>query len=322
MKKSKNQKSKKHFFLLPIIFVLLGILLWFIVKLFFSSSWDGKSRFTIIFSTKPVIVVSYNPTDESLAAVSVPWETYVEATHGYGRYRLGKVYEVGNLDGNGPEVLKSTVRELLGVPIEGYIDMKSVNFGDTENLTASEFIAKRKIILGWSNFFRIQGKTDLSVSDLWQFYTHVFGVKAGKISFVNLKTANVLVEQTLPDQTQILAADTLRLDGLLRDLFHEDALALENLKLAVLNSTDVSGLGEKMARILGNMGLQVVKVTNFKNVSDNCLLYIDKKSINLLTVIKLKHVFNCEVKTTVLSDVRADIALVVGTNYARELTAK
>lgn len=322
MKKNKASKSKKHILVLPIILVILGILFWFVIKLFFSSAWDGKSRFTIIFSTKPVIVVSYNPTDESLAAVSVPQETYVEATHGYGRYRLGKVYEVGNLDGKGTQVLKSTVRELLGVPIDGIIDMKNVDFGQTENLNSRDFIAKRKIILGWSTFFRIKGKTDLSLSDLWQFYSHVWSVKAGKISFVNLKTADVLVSQTLPDQTQILAADTLRLDGLLRDLFHEDALAFENLKLAVLNSTDVSGLGEKMARILGNMGLQVVNVANFNKSLDNCLLYLDKKLINLLTVIKLKHVFNCEVKTTVLSDVRADIALVVGNNYARELTNK
>lgn len=322
MAKNKRKASHRWLFTLPTTLVILGILFWFIVKLFFSSSWEGKSRFTIIFSTKPVIVVSYNPTDDSIAAVSIPQDTYVDATHGYGRYRLGKVYDVGNLDGKGPQVLKSTVRELLGVPIDGYIDVKNVNLSDSENLSANDFIAKRKIILGWGIFFRVKEKTDLSLSDLWQFYSHVWSVKAGKISFVNLKNAQVLESQLLPDGSSILVAQTQALDGLLRDLFHEDALASENLKLAVLNSTDVSGLGDKMARILGNMGLQVVSVANFSSISDKCLLYMDKKLVDLLTVVKLKREFFCEIKTTNIPNVRADISLVVGNNYAHELTTK
>jgi len=322
MKRSKNLKSQNNLLILPIILVVLGFLVWLVIRVLFSSTWDGKSRFTVIFSTRPVMVVSYNPSDQSIAVVSIPEDTYVDATHGYGRYRLGKVYDVGNLDKKGPQVLKSTVRELLGVPIDGYIDVKNLELSGSENLNTAEFIAKRKIILGLTNFWRFNDKTDLSLSDLWQFYSHVFSVKAGKISFVNLKNANVLESQTLPDGTNILVAQTQALDGLLRDLFHEDALAGENLKLAVLNSTDVSGLGDKMARILGNMGLQVVNVANFSPVWDKCLLFVDKKLVNLLTIVKLKREFNCLVKTTNMPDVRADISLVVGNNYAKELISK
>ncbi len=325
MVKARQKKTEKRFFLFPLLLIVLVGILWLISRLIFTGTWEGKSRLTVIFITQPVIVASFNPADQSLTAISLPSDTYVEASHGYGQYRLGKVYDVGNLDQRGGEVLKSTVRELLGIPIDGYIDLQKLNFGKTDNLTSSEFISRRQQILGWLTFLGAlekKSKTDLKAGDLWRFYASVQAVKAGKITFVNLAKAQVLVPQTLPDGTNILAADQVRLDGLLTDLFREDNIASENFKIAVLNSTNTSGLGDRAARIINNMGIQVVSVGNFQPQLESCQLNFSKNLEKSLTALKLKRVFGCEIKKQPFPEVRADITLIVGKKYSQELVAR
>lgn len=325
MRLDRHKNANHNMLITPMILVVLGLVLWLFFQVFFSGGWEGKSRFTVVFITSPVIVVSFNPADNSLTSVSIPSDTYVDATHGYGQYRLGKIYDVGNLDHRGGEVLKSTVRELLGIPIDGYIDLNQQSLTNSQSLSGVDFVVNRDQLLGWQNLFNLfskKTKTDLRMSDIWQFYSKTGAVKAGKITFVNLINASVLISKQLPDGTNILVADQLRMDGLLRDLFHEDNIASENLKMVVLNSTDTAGLGDKIARIINNMGIQVVNVSNYAVPVQDCRLYLNKSMINSLTVVKLKRIFGCSVVDKELPDVRADIAFVVGKKYSLELQTK
>ncbi|MCL5675724.1 MAG: LCP family protein [Patescibacteria group bacterium] len=324
MKQKKLHKNKVNFLFL----IFLTILIVFSGFFFFGLNylgWNTKTRFTVVFTSRPVLVVSFNPFDNSLTGLSIPSDTYVQTTHGYGSYRLGKVFDVGNLDKRGGEVLKSTVRELLGVPVDGYIDLQGRGFVGNERLTKDEFLLNRSKILGWQNFFRIiakEEKTDINIINLEKFYSRTANTNAGKITFVNLLNSGVLADKTLPDQSQIKTVDNLRLDGLTADLFREDAIIVENLKLAVLNSTAVSGLGEKAARIISNMGVMVISVGNYDRTLNNCRIYTDKKNAGSLTVLKLQKIFGCGVLYPNLPGDRADAALVIGENYARELSVK
>lgn len=323
-RQKKIRNRKKNIVLLTILTLLIFLSGFFFFGLNFFG-WHGQTRFTVVFTTRPVMVVSYNPGDSSLTAVSIPSDTYVPTTHGYGLYRLGKVYEVGNLDKKGGEVLKSTVRELLGIPVDGYIVLSQNRFDNSDRLSKQDFLKNRGRILGWQNFFRLiagKGKTDINFFDLEKFYSRVWQINAGKITFVNLYSVGVLNQKTLPDQSQILAVDNFKLDGVTADLFREDALAGENIKVAVFNSTSFSGLGEKAARIITNMGIQVISVANFGQTLENCLIYTDKNHLQSLTVLKLKKIFGCSIVNPNLSGVRADAALIVGQKYEKELNNK
>lgn len=302
-----SRKQKSTFILPLIILVIVAIFSFLLLKFSPFGSWEGKTRFTVAVAGNSVLVVSYNPFDNSLSEVLLPQDMYVETTFGYGNYRLGKVFEVGELDKRGGELLKTTVSETLGVSLDGFVKLNNQDlpWEKTEkNFFLNLLISSPRV------------KTDLSVLDLGRFALKAFFVKSPKITFLNLQRAGVLETEILPDGNKVLTVNS-QLDRVLKDLFREDSLILEKLELTVFNSTKIVGLAEKASRLLGSMGLLVVTTANYVKPLSSCEIYTTPSLVKTLTVKKLARVFACTVKNEVFGESRSDISLVLGEKYGR-----
>ena len=93
------------------------------------------------------------------------------------------------------------------------------------------------------------------------------------------------------------------------NLFKNDKIVEENISIEIINSTDVSGLGNRLERALSNIGAQVISVSNLR----------EKKKISVMqfygpksyTVSKLKDMLNISVEKLSKKQV-ADITIIIG----------
>ena len=119
--KTKNRSVWKKYL---VIFLLgLGILVggaWMAreVKI---SLWDGKNDFAWVEQAADEIkVVLLIPGQKKEVNFIISEETLVKVGFGFGEYRIGKVFELGELEKKGGKLLTRTVQDLLGVGISGW----------------------------------------------------------------------------------------------------------------------------------------------------------------------------------------------------------
>ncbi len=103
--------------------------------------WDGGSRINIVFfglrggqasgegcplCTDTIIVFTVDPISRTAGMISVPRDLYVNIPGGFPMSRINTAWTVGvanNLPGGGPGEAMKTVSQVLGVPIEYYVQV-------------------------------------------------------------------------------------------------------------------------------------------------------------------------------------------------------
>lgn len=103
--------------------------------------WDGGSRINIVFfglrggeasgagcplCTDTIIVFTVDPISRTAGLISVPRDLYVSIPGGFGQSRINTAWTIGvanNLPGGGPGEAMRTVSQVLGVPIQYYIQV-------------------------------------------------------------------------------------------------------------------------------------------------------------------------------------------------------
>ncbi len=103
--------------------------------------WDGGSRINIVFfglrggqasgegcplCTDTIIVFTVDPISKTAGMISVPRDLYVNIPGGFGYSRINTAWTVGvanNLPGGGPGEAMKTVSQVLGVPIQYYVQV-------------------------------------------------------------------------------------------------------------------------------------------------------------------------------------------------------
>ncbi len=92
--------------------------------------------------------------------------------------------------------------------------------------------------------------------------------------------------------------------------------------MEVINSTRHSGLGEGAARVLTNIGVDVVSVSDSEEERDSCLVLSEKDKKNSHTIKKIRRIFNCGFEERKESGGRVDIEVMVGEDYYKKLTLR
>ncbi len=103
--------------------------------------WDGGSRINIVFfglrggqasgegcplCTDTIMVFTVDPITKTAGMISVPRDLYVNIPGGFGYSRINTAWTIGvanNLPGGGPGEAMRTVSQVLGVPIQYYIQV-------------------------------------------------------------------------------------------------------------------------------------------------------------------------------------------------------
>ena len=325
--RSKFRKTFRRFF--AAVAVLLAALLiigaYSFLKLFFSpldsaagsyfqnsSSWDGKMPLSLIYlevsditvkspQTFSISVLSFNPTQGLFTTIKIP-PSYKNLEELYG---LG---EIGAAEG-GVGVVAQKVQQLLGIPIDGYIVIDRSGLQELQSLFPGISGVKEALIL--SNILKLpqlwtvrrsSTKISLDIPGILRVVWYLMHVRSDRIADLSLS----------PE----LLDDPTGLDRKISPYLRDDQLATEHLKVQVLNGTRERGLASTAARIVKNIGGEVIRVDNFER-QDLVKGYLLMES-GSYTASRLARIFGVSDSRPPRegAEARANITLILGSENA------
>lgn len=287
--------------------------------MFSQSKWSGSERINLILTDRQANLVSFSPDEGELTIISLPQETRIGVVHGYGDYPLGSLRKL-EIQEKRKDLLVESLKENFGIPIDGWVETA----GSEQQLADSgqhTVASKEEILTRLRSQMLGGGRSNLTSVDLFRLWWGIRGLRFDKIKTVDLVKTNSLTTQVLADQTQALEINNSNLDERFQRLFFEPLLRQERLGIEVLNATMHPGLGERAARIVNNMGGEVLIVGNSDKQIKKCQASSTKEKKESYTVKKLEKVFNCDWEEK-KEEGRAEITLILGEDYWKLLNEK
>lgn len=266
--------------------------------------WQGDFNINVIVKAKNISLLSYNPHEQKIFLIDIPDQTFLD-TSGRGRWELRSIYPLG-----GNKLLTSTLKSLFALPIDGFLDFS----GNYDQKETSEIIGELR-----KNPFSLLSilpflKTNLTPWELFKLKMGLTDVRFDKIKQVNLENLGVLQKGKLPDGSEVWEADTVRLDGVLSDLTDPE-IAAEHKSVAIFNTTSKPLLAQRAARMVTNLGGNVI-ITSNSQMDLQITQVVGAKS---KTLDRLKQIFGSNVtidpQSEDLASSRAEINIFLGEDY-------
>lgn len=286
-----------------VLLLIIGVVVWGVFK-FLPGMVAGRinnfEKFTIAVTGAKTYLLSVGSNGRDAVEVDLPNDLYIpKLAHGYGQYKISKIYAVGELDHRGGQVVKDTLSDFVGVPVDAYVT------SSRDNRDAKAFFRSLDFI------FR-----DQSDLNLWERIT--FARNFSSVRFDRIKRIDVLEvaqKTTLADGSTGLVVLPEQLDSLLSGTLNWDSLVNERVRVDVVNSTEVAGLGNRAARVLSNIGVSVVSVDSSDKSIKSCQVIANKDVQKSKTVMLIKSVFNCEIASGHTNNLW-DAQIILGSDYA------
>lgn len=294
-----------RYIILALIFILLSISAF---KLWQKRLWDGESRFTIALNADPITVFSIEPTTHKAILLTIPSNTIFDVPYGYGEYLASSIFRLGQLDNKrgGGVLFSQSVENSLGIMVDGYISFKEGTFSFPFKTTQDIKDAKNKyfsyiklpaIFWGALNLTKSY-ETNLPFLDLVALFFKIKSLRGDQIKLINIGETSVLADRKLLDGTEVKMIDNEIFDFALNDNFQDISIRKEFVTFEVVNATDKDKLATQIARVLKNLGVNVIsKTTAPKTESYSCKLKIfSKKASESLVVRKMVDHYHCQVE--------------------------
>lgn len=181
------------------------------------------------------------------------------------------------------------LRQFLAIPIDGFIKEDSLDINQNADALFPKMIFNYKKL-----------NTNLTIVDLIKLFIFARNLSESEI-----------------DERFISKDLTVReIDSLTGRLFNDEIIEKEGKKIQIINGTDVLGLGNRLARLIANMGGDVIIVANADSAQKTSKIsYIDDKSY---TVEKLSKVLGFSPAQTRDRTI-ADITITIGQDNLNSL---
>ncbi|MBI4040048.1 LytR C-terminal domain-containing protein [Candidatus Daviesbacteria bacterium] len=341
-------QTRKRFFLgLAILLLVLGlVLISKLTQLIVSTqgpslqsadkhyTWDGTSTINLVVKARYVYAVSFNPFNATATVLKIPDDTYLTVSRGFGRWPTSSIYDLGQSSKPpmGASLLKESIGLSFGVPVDGYLAIQG-SLQDESFDKVLEGIRKNPL----SGIRLISStKTDLSFAEFFKLVWGLKDVRTDKIKYLDLGRSQITESILLPDKSRALGVDQIKLDQLIQKQFTDSRLSDDGLTVGVYNGTNQPGLAERVARILTNMGARVI-ITSNSPTSVGQSIVVGRSSY---TKTRLTQVFapaclqgaiwplslltksKCDIKSSPVQDLRADVSLILGDDYLQKLDGK
>lgn len=266
----------------------------FVVVLFiFSHSrpvlFFHNERFTIVWPTNPVWVTSINRQNGSVSLVRIPSDTYVIVPAGFGSFRIGVLWKLGMIEKLGGKILAAATQTFLGVPVDGWIGVK----GETPTVDGSSAeVIHTLTSMVWPWNIKYSTQTNIRPIDRILLWFFLSGRTVGHIISVDLSKENVVIPTILADGTAAEIGDPELVDKVTQRLFNETAFQTESLVVRIYNGSGVAGAGHEVARLLTNIGVNVVGVGN-TDERDTCQFDVPKQYMEKNIVRRISSLYPC-----------------------------
>ncbi len=282
--------------------------------------WNGEFNINLLVRTSHISLLSYNPKEEKITIIEAPDELFLDVPFGFGKWQLRAVYELGQTQKGtgGDHLLKDTLTSFFAVPIDGFLDFSSLQ----PSKSASEIVEMlRRNPFSGLNLLSFL-KTDLTAWEILRLKISLSRVRFDKVKELDLTALGVLERENLPDGTQVLVTDPVKLDSILSDLL-DPVIVSEHRTIAVFNATNRGQLAGKWARLITNLGGNVIITNNAKERLKKTKVQGEKS----LTLKRIRQIFGdldcqnnpkCDTISSSNEDVissRAQINVFIGEDY-------
>lgn len=244
-------------------------------------TWDGKFNINLLIRSKNLSLVSYNPTDGEITTVNIPDQIFVDAAHGFGKWQIRSIFDLGEnqKDLGGNRLLKDTMEDFFAHPMDGFLDFSS-NYKDKSTGEIVELLRGNPLAI-----FNILSnvKTDLTLIELVRLKMGFASVRFDKISEIDL--SEILKKDQLLDGTEVFTADPNKTDVVLANLA-DPIIKNEHKSIAIFNATEKPFFAQKWARLVTNIGGDVIITTNAIQKVDKTMVSGEKSK----TLLRLSQI--------------------------------
>jgi hypothetical protein len=182
----------------------------------------------------------------------------------------------------------SQAGRLLEIPIDGIVDSKFINLNQEPNPLFMN------VILNYNKL-----KTSLTIIDILRLLILAKTVPESAVDVVGVDDQNGLVP-----------------DNIVGNSVNDDFVEKDNQTIQIINRTNISGLGSRLAKMITNMGGNVMLVMSEDNsIKKSAITYIDKKTY---TVDRLQKILGFEVVREP-SNAMSDITIIIGEDKVNSL---
>ena len=287
-------------------------------------SWGGTAPLNLLWleveeiesETSPLTnlaVIALNPTLNRFTIINLPLEHKVYLPT-QGKQPLKAIYGVGNLLDPKQWVLLTSknVSYLLGIPIDGYLLVGRRGVQQLSGLLDNPPHPKDYLSIKNLTFLPQMAtlghhflRTNLSLNELGRLILFLWGVRSDKVVSFALKMTDF--------------NDLISLDRQLRPYVEDKTFAKERLKIQILNGTLKPGLASFAARMVRNLGGEVIRVGNYER-QDLTKGFLVLNESGSHTAQRLAYIFGVvdSRPPRTSSEKRADITLILGLeNYKK-----
>lgn len=297
---SKNKIKRKTKLALAVLAIILGVILtgW-IVKFTqtllspwqLSSDlkknyiWDGEFNINVVLKSKDIALLSYNPADKKITVIEIPDETLLDVSRGFGKWQAGSIYDFGESQkkGEGPKLLRLSLGDFFGLPIDGFLQFEGFNSQKSSGELIEDL--RQNYFSGLGLLFNL--KTDLTLLDLIRLKAGLASVRFDKVKILDPVDSGILDRDFLADGTPIFSYDPVKIDSISSQL-SDPKIASEHKTIAVFNSTDYPLIAQKGARIITNLGGNVIIIANSEKKLKKTKVFGEESK----TLIRLSQIFD------------------------------
>lgn len=276
-------------------------------------------RTSYIVSANPSHIISWSSDRKNVIMLDVPSDVVIDTTHGYGSYSVGSVYSLDHMDHRKGEVFVSSLTQAFGIPLFGFVAQNDAQANEESS------IGLLRSIFSWPSIWsHMTGQAEGSIPfGTWiSLVMSAQTIPADGVKVLRVKDAYVPTER--PDGSQVPEVDPSRLDYLIGNAFLDSSLRSEGMSVAVYNTTNVGSIGQRAARLLSRLGLQLVFVGNRSPQLSGCQIQGTARSLSSRTARFIRDYFHCVNAPSKSQETNAiaDLVVSLGTEYADQFTAK
>lgn len=297
------------------VFFLL-ILCFFGIVFFVQSRIDPLYRYGIAIAGENPVVVSWDPERSSFTVIRIPGFFTVETNHGYGSYQVKALWALDIMEKRNGMLFSDTLSDALGIPIVWF--MKSDPLPQGGGAEGRTWLRQTFSLPNLFAVFFHKKPSNIPLPVFVKLMRQAASVGVPSFSSFDIGEMDVEEKETLPDGSVITRFDTTRFDALIGSFIEDDHIRSEMLRVAVVNTTETSGLAQKTARLLEKSGVHVVTLTSSSDQEpvETCLIKGKKEWKDSVTAAFMRKSLQCMYQETDDSSGIADLTLYVGKSMA------
>lgn len=191
------------------------------------------------------------------------------------------------IDGDSKDI---NLGQLLGIPIDGFLKSSSLDLDLKVSYILSQSLLK----------YRSFPETNLTIFDILRLF--LFSRSVSKDS---VKTQSISPKLSVS-----------KIDKVLYRFFNDEVIEKDADTIEIINGTDVLGLGNRLARVITNMGGDVIVVKTAESTQDLSLISYTKKDNTVRRLGKFLKFKSARREDKAL----ADITIVIGKDHLSSLS--